>query len=433
MEILKQLQAQAEQVEVVKIETESTTVEYEANRLKTSKVEQTQGVAVRVVRKGRLGFSASSDGNAEEQLVANALESAAYGDEIPLQFPAPQQTASVKTFDPKIAEFPIPHLVEIGQEILDILLPIEPEARVNISLDRGVQQFWLRNQAGNEINFRRSPLSISIEFSSVKEDDILIAFDVSGTTLWEEDYLAFARRLGERLEKAKQLTPIHSGHMPVIFSPTGALVLGLPLMEGLDGKNVFTGVSPLIGKLGETLFDPKITLVDDGTLDGKFGSASYDDEGIPHRRNSLVTNGVLKGFYYDLKTAVQSGVEPTGNGRRGLFNPPFPSITNLLVEPGQTPLADMIAGIDEGLLVEDVLGLGQGNILSGAFSNPLALAFKIVKGEIVGRVKNASIAGNVYELLRNNVAAVSCEAQWVYNNFKLPYILLTDMNVVAKE
>ena len=203
-------------------------------------------------------------------------------------------------------------------------------------------------------------------------------------------------------------------------------------MEGLDGKNVFTGVSPLIGKLGETLFDPKITLVDDGTLDGKFGSAPYDDEGIPHRRNPLVEKGVVKSFYYDLKTAVQSGVEPTGNGRRGLFNPPFPSISNLLIEPGQTSLAEIIAGVDEGLLVEDVLGLGQGNTLSGAFSNPLALAFKIEKGELVGRVKNASIAGNVYELLKN-VAAVSRESEWVYNNFNLPYILLSEMNVVAKE
>ncbi len=84
------------------------------------------------------------------------------------------------------------------------------------------------------------------------------------------------------------------------------------------------------------------------------------------------------------------------------------------------------------MLVEDVLGLGQGNTLSGAFSNPLALAFKIEKGELVGRVKNASIAGNVYELLKN-VAAVSCESEWVYNNFNLPYILLSEMNVVAKE
>lgn len=432
MDILKQLQSQAEQAEVVKIEAESTTVEYEANRFKTSKVEQTQGMAVRVVRKGRLGFSASSDEGALEHLIANALESAAYGDEIPLQFPAPRPTSSVKTYDPKIAEFPISRLVEIGQEILNILLPIEPEARINISLDRGVNRLSLRNQAGAEIAFQRSPLSITVDLSSVKEDDILIMFDMTGTTMWEDDYLAFAHRLGEKLKLAKQLTNIRSGHMPVIFSPSGSLVLGIPLMEGLDGKNVFTGVSPLIGKLGETLFDPKITLVDDGTLDGRFGSAPYDDEGIPHRRNPLVEKGVVKSFYYDLKTAVQSGVEPTGNGRRGLFNPPFPSISNLLIEPGQTSLAEIIAGVDEGLLVEDVLGLGQGNTLSGAFSNPLALAFKIEKGELVGRVKNASIAGNVYELLKN-VAAVSCESEWVYNNFNLPYILLSEMNVVAKE
>lgn len=431
MDILKQLKSQAEQVEVVEIQSESTTVDYENNRLKTSKVEQTQGLAVRVVRKGRLGFAASSDERAVDQLMANALESAVYGDELPLKFPEPQPPAEVQTYDAKIAEFPIPRLAEIGQEILDLLLPVEPEARINISLNRGVSRLNLRNQAGAEVSFQRSPFSISVEVSVVKEDDILILFDLLGTTVWEQDYLAFARRLAEKLELSKKITPAHSGRMPLIFSPSGALVLGLPLMVGLDGKNVFTGISPLKGKLGETLFDPKLTLVDDGTLDGKFGSAPFDDEGVPHRRVPLIEDGVLKNFYYDLKTALQAGAESTGNGSRSLFNPPSPSVTNLLVEPGQTPLAEMIKNIEEGLLVEDVLGLGQGNILSGAFSNPLSLAFKIEKGEIVGRVKNASIAGNVYEVMRE-IGAVSRETQWVYNNFNLPYILLPDMNVVAK-
>jgi PmbA protein len=431
MDILKQLKSQAEQVEVVRIQSESTTVDYENNRLKTSKVEQTQGLAVRVVRKGRLGFAASSDERAVDQLMANALESATYGDEIPLQFPAPQSPVEVKTYDAKIAEFPIPRLAEIGQEILDLLLPIEPEARINISLNRGVSQLNLRNQAGTEVNFERSPLSISVDVSVVKEDDILILFDMLGTTVWEEDYLAFARRLGEKLELSKKLIPVQSGRMPLIFSPSGALVLGLPLMVGLDGKNVFTGISPLKGKLGETMFDAKLTLVDDGTLDGKFGSAPFDDEAIPHRRVSLIENGALKNFYYDLKTALQAGAESTGNGSRGLFNPPSPSITNLLMVPGDTPLAEMVKDVKEGLLVEDVLGLGQGNILSGAFSNPLSLAFKIEKGEIVGRVKNASIAGNVYEVMKE-IDAISRETQWVYNNFNLPYILLSNMNVVAK-
>jgi PmbA protein len=220
--------------------------------------------------------------------------------------------------------------------------------------------------------------------------------------------------------------------MPVLFSPAGTLTLALPLMEGVDGKNVFTGVSPLCGRVGEKLFDDKVTLVDDGTLDGRLASAPYDDEGVPHHRNALFDHGVLRGFLYDLKTAAQSGVESTGNGSRSLFQLPRPAPTNLILAGGETPVAQMIAGIDDGLLVEDVLGLGQGNIISGAFSNPVALAFRIQHGEIVGRVKDVSIAGNVYDLLKD-VAAVSRETQWVYGSFCLPYILLPEMNVIAKE
>jgi PmbA protein len=241
-----------------------------------------------------------------------------------------------------------------------------------------------------------------------------------------------ARRLGAKLEQAKQSAALKSGKMPVLFAPTGALVLALPMMQALNGKSVYTGISPMAGKVGETLFDSKITVEDDATIDGKFASAAYDDEGVAHRRNTLIRGGVLQGFLYDLKTAAQSGVESTGNGSRGLFNPPSPSPSNLVLGAGQTPLAEMIGGIDEGLLVQDVLGLGQGNVISGAFSNSVSLAFKIVKGEIVGRVKDVSIAGNVYDLLQD-VAAVSQEREWVYRSLHLPYILLEDMNVVAAE
>jgi len=231
---------------------------------------------------------------------------------------------------------------------------------------------------------------------------------------------------------ARKSADIRSGRMPVLFAPTGALVLGLPLMMGFNGKNVYTGISPMKGKIGDKLFDDKITVVDDATIDGKFGSAAYDDEGVAHKQNVLIQEGVLKNFVYDLKTAAQSGAESTGNGSRGLFYPPSPSPTNLVFQAGDTLLADMLAGIDQGLLVENVLGLGQGNVISGAFSNSVSLAFKIEKGEIVGRVKDVSLAGNIYDLLQD-VSAVSQESEWVYTNFHLPYILLPDMNVVAKE
>jgi PmbA protein len=431
MDILTELRAQAEQVEVVHMQNEATSVEFEANRFKTSKVEETSGMAVRVVRNGLLGFSASSDETAVDRLLANALESAAFGDKVPINFPAPQAASQVKVFDPAIPGLPVARLVEIGQEIVDLILSVEPAVQINVSLNRGLQHTTIRNQAGTEVSFKRSPLSISAEVNRIEGDDVLFLYDMAGTTTWAEDYLAFARRLADKLELVRTLTTMRSGKMPVLFAPSGTLVLGLPLMEGLDGKNVFTGISPLLGKVGEKLFDDKISFVDDGTLDGKFNSAPYDDEGVPHRRNLLVEQGVLKSFIYDLKTAVQSGVESTGNGSRGLFSPPRPSPTNLVLAAGDTPLADMIAGIDEGLLVEDVLGLGQGNVISGAFSNPLSLGFKIEKGQIVGRVKNVSIAGNVYDLLKD-VAAVSRETLWVYGSFCLPYVLLPEMNIVAK-
>jgi PmbA protein len=432
MDILKKLASQAEQAEVVSVQSESTTVGFEANRLKSSQVEETAGTAVRVVVDGRLGFAASSDESALEKLVSNAFESAAYGDEVPIAFPRAQPAPKVVTYDQTIVDLPISRMVEIGQEIVDHLLTIEPEARINVELERGIQNASIRNQAGADVTFRRSPLALFCEVSRVMGDDVLLMFDATGTTVWEEDYLAPTRRLGEKLKLAKKGATIKSGRMPVLFAPTGALVLGLPLMYGLNGKNVYTGISPMKSKVGEKLFDDKITIVDDATLDGRFGSATHDDEGVAHRRNVLVDQGELKGFLYDLKTAAQSGVESTGNGSRRLFNPPSPSPTNLLFEAGQTPLVEMIAGIDEGLLVENVLGLGQGNIISGAFSNSVSLAFKIEKGEIVGRVKDVSIAGNVYELLPD-VAGVSQETEWVYHFLRMPYILLDDMNVVAKE
>jgi predicted Zn-dependent protease len=82
---------------------------------------------------------------------------------------------------------------------------------------------------------------------------------------------------------------------------------------------------------------------------------------MPHRRNGLVENGVLKGFIYDLQTAGQAGVKSTGNASRGYFAPfnsPNSAFTNLILQPDQTPLKDIVAGINESILVESLLGLG---------------------------------------------------------------------------
>ena len=431
MDILTQLSKQAEQVEVVSLQNEQTMVEYEANQLKTCTVTETRGMAVRVIRKGRLGFAASSDGQALDKLAVNVLESAAYGDQASFSFPEARPAPAVRTFDQAVADLPIARLAEIGREILDLVLPVEPNARCNITVERSLVSASIRNHKGLDISFRNSPLALGLEIDRIEGDDVLILYDQLGTTLWEENYLEFAGRLVEKLKQARRITSIKPGKMPVLFAPAGALALVFPLSQGLNGRAVLKGISPLKGKTGEKLFDEKISLFDDGTIDGMFASSTYDDEGVPRRCNALIEKGVLKSFIYDLKTAAQAGVESTGNAARGLFNPPAASFTNRIIQPGETALKDILAGIDEGILVEDLIGLGQGNTISGAFSNPLALAFKIEQGEIVGRVKGLSIAGNVYNLLKE-VTAVSRESQWVFSTFQAPYILIPEMNVAGK-
>lgn len=431
MDILEQLLKQADQAEVAHVKRETTQIEYEGNKLKTSQVSETSGVTVRVVKDGRLGFSSSSDLSATDRLVQNALESAQFGEELPIEFPSPAPAPSVVTFDPAITDYSISHMVEIGHEMIELLVAADENARVDLRIERGVEDFSLLNHTGTDISFKRSPLTILIMLQRVKGDDFLMTFDIQGMTKLGEDMLAPVKRLAEKLERSKKSASINSGRMPVLFSPGGALTLGLPLLQALNGKNVYTGISPMAEKIGEKLFDEKITLVDDPLIDGRYGSAPYDDEGVSHRRNVLIEDGRVNSFFFDLKTAAQMGVESTGNGSRGLFNPPSPSQTNLILEAGETPLEEMISGIDEGLLVYDVLGLGQGNIISGAFSNPVGMGFKIEKGEIVGRVKDVSVAGNVYELLPN-ISAISQESEWLYTFVHMPYILLPEVNVVAK-
>ena len=127
MELVQRLSAQAEQFEIVTVESESTTVGFEANKLKSSRVEKTKGVAVRVVKDGRLGFAASSavlDAEAAVQkLERNALESAAYGDRLPIRFPGPQSAPDVLTFDRAITDLSVARLAEIGQGISQLLFP----------------------------------------------------------------------------------------------------------------------------------------------------------------------------------------------------------------------------------------------------------------------------------------------------------------------
>ncbi|MBW2266304.1 MAG: TldD/PmbA family protein, partial [Deltaproteobacteria bacterium] len=138
----------------------------------------------------------------------------------------------------------------------------------------------------------------------------------------------------------------------------------------------------------------------------------------------LVEDGILKSFLYDLNTAGRAGAKTTGNGVG--CNP-----TNLFIKGGDTPYEDMIKSTKEGLIVYDVLGLGQGNPISGEFSVNVQLGYKIENGMVVGRVKDVMLAGNTYEALRD-IVAIGDKAEWAGGSLIVPPIQIGKLSVVGR-
>lgn len=432
MDLLSAVRAKAKQAEVYSVSSESTEIHFEANEMKSATVQETQGTALRVIVDGRLGFAAASGTVPEGELIENALASARYGDQVPIVFPAAAPGPEVKTYDPELANVPIPRLVEIGREIIETLRAIDPDAKIGVDIDRSLDRFSLRNSAGADTGDQSSSFAVGISVERVRGDDVLMVYDSVYDIAFSENYREAVQRLANKVERAKRPARLRPGRMPVIFSPSGAMVLALPIMMGVNGQNVQRGTSPMKERLGEQLFDARLTLWDDPTISARPRSSSHDQEGVPCRRKALIHQGTCAEFLYDLRTAAMMETQSTGNGARGLFSTPSPSPSNLIFQEGDQPLREMLAGIEHGLLVESLLGLGQGNAISGAFSNAIGLGYLIDHGEITGRVKNVSIAGNIYENLRE-IGAISQENYWVRGMLRMPYILLPDMKVVGEE
>jgi len=217
--------------------------------------------------------------------------------------------------------------------------------------------------------------------------------------------------------------------MPVIFTPEGFGAVLLSLGLAIDGKNVFLGASPLRDKIGQEIAHPSFTLIDDPTIEFGPRTSAFDDEGTLRKVTPLVENGVLRNFIYDLDTAGRVNTHPTGHGTNR-------QATNLVMSPGDKSFDEMVSGIQEGLMVHDFLGLGQGNPINGEFSVNVFLGYKIEHGKIAGRVKDVMLAGNAYAALKD-IAAISKEREWVSGPYSFfaglfPYVQVGGLSVTAK-
>jgi len=403
---------------------ERTSVAFEWGRLKAAGATEEAGANLRVRHRGRVGVAGTTAADVPpDDLVTRALASAELGEEIDLGFPASRPPGSplpsISTFFDRAAGASLDALIAMGRSLLERL---EREGcQVNVAIDRETAQVRVANTSGGAAEYASSGVAVSVDVWRIAGDDVLAVGDSAETADFPGDDVlaALVASVNTRLDRALRIVAPPEGALPVVFTPSGLSPLMLPVTQALSGKAVLQGISPLGGKVGERAFDARFSLADDPLRAGRPSSRPIDDECVTSRRTALVERGIVRGFIYDLETAARARTQSTGNGERGIFGKPVPGYTNLVLGvggpvPGGAASAlggGLLKDIRDGLLVDELIGVGQGNVIGGAFSHPVALAYRVERGEITGRVKDAAVAGNAYELW-NRVGAFGNDARW---------------------
>lgn len=282
-----------------------------------------------------------------------------------------------------------------------------PEVLCMGEWDCEAESIRLLNSKGLDCGYTDTTLSCYLTAEWVRGDDFLSVSD--GQTLRGDlDVNGIIQQLLQRLEWASVNATPAVGRVPVLFTAKAADMLWGTVMAALNGKQVLEQASPWSKALGSQVVADRITLFQQPEA-GPY-SCPFDDEGIPTQPRVFIQNGVLESFYTDRTTGYLLGMGTTGNGfRPGLESYPTPSLFNLLVQPGTRSLEQLIAQLDNGVVVDQMLGSGAG--ISGDFSINVDLGYRIRNGEIVGRVKDTMVAGNVYQALKHGVELGS-DAEW---------------------
>ena len=214
------------------------------------------------------------------------------------------------------------------------------------------------------------------------------------------------------LSHAANIVKVASGTVPLFIPPQLLGRILSPIAMGINGRNVFKGTSPLKEKLGTQCFSKQLSILDNPHEDFSFHCAQADDAGIPTQKRMLVSDGVLNCFLYDYDTAALAAATPTGNAGCSPYS--------MRVTPGKDSSEDIIKSIKHGIYAKHLLGFGQTNLENGDFSANLALGFLVENGEIVGRVKDTMISGNIFDLLKGDILVSSD----VHPQNKQPYMLM---------
>lgn len=401
----------AEAAEVFQSRSLARPVFFEANRLKQLESAQAEGMALRLWRDGCPGLAVAYGPVDPQDLVDRALALSQLNEPETIEL-----AEASKAFYPDLGEaVSVEQLIEWGREAIALVRQAYPESLCTAEWECEAETTRLINSRGLDCGYTDTTLSCYLTAEWVRGDDFLSVSD-GQTQRGSLDPAAIAAQILQRLEWAKDNTLPPLGRVPILFTSKAADMLWGTVQAALNGKQVIEGASPWSDRLNEPVISEELTLSQQPDV-GPY-SCPFDDEGTATRPITFIEKGVLKLFYTDRTTGRALGSGTTGNGfRPGLGSYPSPGMFNCLVELGSRSsggangksLPELIETMDEGLIIDQMLGGGAG--ISGDFSINVDLGYRVKNGEVIGRVKDTMVSGNVYTALKQLIA-LGGDADW---------------------
>ena len=199
------------------------------------------------------------------------------------------------------------------------------------------------------------------------------------------------------------------------------------IFQAVSGEAIFRKSSFLVGQLGERVASKRLTLIDDGTIARGLGSRPFDAEGLPTRRTTVISEGVLESYLLNTYTGRKLGLRSTGNAGRGLVGAPSVDAGNLYIAPGPHSPDEIIGSVSQGLFITELIGFGV-NIVTGDYSRS-ASGIWIENGQLTFPVQGVTIAGNLKEML-NSVEMVGNDLDF-RGSVVSPTLLIGSMTIGA--
>ena len=421
--------SEAQKAEVYRVKSQVRTVKFQSNRLKSVDAASGEGIGLRLIKKGRIGFSSTTDPDDPRLLIQRALDSSQFGQQAHFRMPSPGKIPPIQCHDRRTAALEAQEMIKEGEEAIHLVRKEFPHLECEAQIEAVEREVSILNSQGLSQSYKKTEYEFFLCGFLAKEQEFLGVGEAESSSRYATYSRTLAERLIELVKLAMRRVRISSGRYPVIFTPKAVPFLLQSLRVGINGKAIHKRISPLLKKMGTPIASSCLNIVDDATFPFGPSSSPLDGEGIPSHRTQIIEEGRLKSFIYDLQTAGLMETRSTANAARSYGSLPSPSTTNLILQEGEVPLEEMTQDIKEGILVDQVIGSGQGNILMGEFSVNLDLGYKIKDGKIRGRVKDVMISGNTYKMLKELVA-IGRGARFV-GSIRTPPLYFKEINVVG--